>query len=307
MLEMREIAPDIFFLKVPVPLTVGDINVYIFRGDVPTLLDTGTNTPGVFDLIQTALNKLKIKKIEQVILTHWHVDHAGTAHLFAGQGAQILMNMKEYFRWKSFMEGETDDLFREWAREEAATSSISLIDDMCKAYGKLRQKMTVLPDHVEEIAPMQILQAGNYFLQSILTPGHTEGHLAFFENQGKRLFSGDMLLPDMISYPDIWREEGKFTSGLVSHLQSLDIMEKLDANAYFPSHGEPQLDPALRCQETRNEIHKQAVQYDPTRSVFENAVRLNHGTENLAGLFMRLHYVYGWKKIFEQNHKSLDG
>lgn len=305
MLELREIAPDIYLLKIQVPLRVGDINAYIFRGEKPTLIDTGTNTPGVYETIQTALQKLEIKKLEQVILTHWHVDHSGLARQFEGQGARILMGLKDYSRWKNFIEGKSEELFYEWARKEGEVPSDLLIEEMSKAYQNLRQDMTLLPDHVEEIVPLQILQAGNYFLQSIPTPGHTEGHFAFFENQGRRLFSGDMLLPDIISFPDIWREEGEFTSGLLSHLQSLDIMEKLDANAYFPGHGEPQPNTSIRCQETRNDIKKQAAKYDPTCSVFENAVLLNHGTANLEGLFMRLHYVYGWKKIFEQTQSSL--
>lgn len=300
MAELREIAPDIYLLKILVPLRVGSINAYIFRGEKPTLIDTGTNTPGVFNTIQAALQELEIKQLEQVILTHWHVDHSGIARQLAGQGVHILIGLKDYLRWKMFLEGRSERFFREWAKEEGEVPSDLLIEEMNKAYRKLRQKMTVLPDCVEEIVPMQMLQAGNYLLQSIPTPGHTEGHFAFWEKQGKRLFSGDMLLPGMFSYPEIWREEGKFTSGLVSHLQSLDLMEKLDAHEYFPAHGDPQLNPSLRCQETRREILSQAEKYDPERSVFENAVRLNHGTENLEGLFMRLHYVYGWKKIFEQ-------
>lgn len=306
MAEMKEVAPNIYLLKIPVPLRVRNINAYIFRGQKPTLIDTGTNTPGVYEMIQTALKRLEIKHVEQVILTHWHVDHSGIARQFAEQGARVLIGLKDYTKWGKFVEGKGGDLYRDWALKEWEVPSDQLIERMNKAYGNPRQKMTTLPDHIDEIIPMEMLPAGDYQLQAIPTPGHTKGHFAFFENQGKRLFTGDMLLPDMISFPDIWCEECELTSGLVSHLKSLDTMEKLNADEYFPSHGKPQLNPSLRCQETRSEILEQAEKYDPTCSVFENAVRLNHGTDNLEGLFMRLHYVFGWKQIFEQTQKDID-
>jgi len=51
MLEIKEVAKNVFMLKVPVPIHVDAVNLYLFAGKVPTLLDTGTNTPGVIEAV----------------------------------------------------------------------------------------------------------------------------------------------------------------------------------------------------------------------------------------------------------------
>ncbi|HVJ49872.1 MBL fold metallo-hydrolase [Desulfitobacterium sp.] len=301
MTDLREIAPNIYQLKVPLILNVQSINVYIFRGETPTIVDTGTNTPEVFETIQTALRKLGIKKLEQVIATHWHSDHVGAAHQFAKEGTRILIGSKDYPEWKTFAKGESFEIFREWARDEWEIPDGLVIEGMIKSYEKLR-RLTAWPEGVEEIKPQQMLHAGNYDLKAIPTPGHTIGHLAFFEEQQKILFSGDMLLPDQVAFPGIWLEDGKVTSGLASQLQSIDLMKKLGAHQYLPAHGEPQLNPSERCQETRAQILTQVANYDPTLSVYEGALRLRQGKTKPGVLFMQLHYVFGWKQVFELSH-----
>lgn len=297
MTEMREIAPDIYLLRVPLTLSEKSINVYIFRGETPTLLDTGTNTPDALQTIQTALQKLGIKHLEQVIATHWHVDHAGAAHQFAEQGARIFIGSKDYLEWKTFATGESFELFRKWAREEWGVYDESAIEGMVGTYEKLR-RMTAWPDHVEQIEPLQTIRAGNYVLKAIPTPGHTKGHLSYFEEKKEILFSGDTLLPDQLPYPGIWEENGKVTSGLPSQLESLETLEKLNARQYFPAHGDPQLNPNQRCQEMREQILKQLTKYDPNLTVYEGALRLRQGKASPGVFFIQLHYVYGWKHIY---------
>lgn len=299
MIELREVAPNIYQLTVPLNLGEPSINVYIFKGKTPTLLDTGANTPSTYELIQLALHKLRIDHLEQVIITHWHVDHAGVAEQFAKQGARILIGSKDYWEWKTFATGETFELFRKWARHEWEIPDGLVIEGMVKTYEKLR-RMTSWPDQVEQITPYQTLNAGDYTLKAIPTPGHTMGHLAFYEEKQKLLFSGDILLPDQVAYPGIWLEEGKLTSGLSSQLQSLDILAKLHAHRYFPAHGEPKMNPTERCEESRDQILKQAQKYDPSLSVYEGAIRLRQGKVKPGVLFVQLHYVYGWKQIHEQ-------
>lgn len=299
MTEMREIAPNIYQLRIPLAISEPFINVYIFRGETPTLLDTGTNTPGVFETIQDALQRLGIKHLDQVIATHWHSDHVGVAQRFALQGARILIGSKDYGEWKTFAAGESFDLFREWARDEWGIPEGPVIDGLVKGVERLR-RITSWPDQVEKMSPLQTLPAGNCVLKAIPTSGHTVGHLAFFEEQQKLLFSGDALLPNQVAFPGIWLEEGKVTSGLPSQLKSLDTLEKLNAWQYFPAHGEHQLNPTERCRESRAQILKQVKMDDPTLSVYEEVLRIRQEKANPGVFFMQLHYVYGWKQVHEQ-------
>lgn len=57
-------------------------NVYLILGDwkrvvdVPTLIDVG-NDPGIIDVLENINTGLGKDKVEQVVLTHGHYDHAG--------------------------------------------------------------------------------------------------------------------------------------------------------------------------------------------------------------------------------------
>ncbi len=63
--------------------TVYSCNVYYVRGnwnaidDVNTLIDTGTNDFVLYEILEMMSTGVGKKKIEQIILTHEHFDHAG--------------------------------------------------------------------------------------------------------------------------------------------------------------------------------------------------------------------------------------
>lgn len=298
MLELREIGPDIFLLKISVPLNVASVNLYIFRGEVPTLLDAGTNTPAVYKDIQAGLKQLGIKHLDQVIATHWHVDHAGGTDSLAQEGARILIGARDYEEWSGFARGETFDMFQQWAELEWGVPRDEL-STMFKVYDRLRF-LASLPDEVEKIATGEVLRAGNTSLKAIFTPGHTAGHLSFYEEENTLLFSGDMLLPDQVSYPGIWLDNGQVVSGLPSYMNSLDVLEGLGPKEYFPAHGVPQGKSVARCQEVRAQILKQVERFTPQATVYEGALQLSKGKINPGVMFIQLHYVYGWEKLKEE-------
>ena len=68
----------------PTPFPVGDVNVYVVKGDVLTLVDTGVQSKESKEALSYQLGQLglKIKDIEQIILTHHHPDHAGCIYAF---------------------------------------------------------------------------------------------------------------------------------------------------------------------------------------------------------------------------------
>lgn len=297
-MELREVGPDIFLLNVKVPINVDNVNLYVFRGAVPTLLDTGTNTSEVYEETQKALRYLGIKQLEQVVATHWHVDHAGGAKNLAQEGTRILIGSRDYEEWASIVKGRTFELFQQWAEFEWGVPQ-EQISSMVHIYNHL-SKLTTLPDKVERIEDQQIIRAGDTSLRAILTPGHTAGHLSFLEEKNGFLFSGDMLLPDQIPYPGIWLEDGEAVSGLPSYMNSLNVVEEWAPREYFPAHGAPQGNPLERCEEVRNQILHQIDRFTPQASVFEGALQLSKGKFNPGVMFIQLHYVYGWEKLKDE-------
>ncbi len=82
---MTEWRDGIAKLVLPTPFPVGDVNVYVVKGERLTLIDVGPNTEQAFVSLQNQLAQLglQLTDIEQVILTHDHPDHAGLLDQFS--------------------------------------------------------------------------------------------------------------------------------------------------------------------------------------------------------------------------------
>jgi glyoxylase-like metal-dependent hydrolase (beta-lactamase superfamily II)/8-oxo-dGTP pyrophosphatase MutT (NUDIX family) len=72
---------------------------------------------------------------------------------------------------------------------------------------------------------------GSWHLETVYTPGHARGHLAFYEPHYRLLFAGDMV--STISSVVIAPPEGD----LAVYLQSLDRLRAFDCRLLLPSHG----------------------------------------------------------------------
>ena len=293
--EIKEVAKNVYLLKVQVPINVDSVNLYLIDGKVPTLIDAGTNTPNVIEAVHEGMKHVGIKRLEQVLVTHWHVDHAGAAASFAKEGAQIFVGSRDYLEWFSFIKGQAFGKLKDWATLEWGVPKEE-ISGMIKVFEHFRM-LSALPDEVSLIQPGQSIMAGDNSLKAFLTAGHTAGHMSFYNEQDRLLFSGDMLLPDEIPYPGIWQEGNQVVSGLPSYLDSLAVIEALQAQTYFPAHGAPQENSVKRCQEIREQLHHQVEKHQPAESVYLSASNFGNQKIHPGVLFLKLHYVYGWEQL----------
>jgi glyoxylase-like metal-dependent hydrolase (beta-lactamase superfamily II) len=298
---VQEVADEVFLLTVPVPVIMKDVNIYIFRGEVPALVDVGTNAPEVVRLLDEALDHLGMSNPSKVLITHWHVDHAGGASRLQQQGTEIIIGRKDLHEWQTFMQPDSfvhfqNQICEEWGVPEQESRLINRI------YSGLN-RFTSLPAEVKLTEDGELIRAGNMLLRVIESPGHCQGHLCFYNEQDGLLFTGDQLLPNQIAYPGAWLEDDHVVSGSVSYLKSLREMEKLEAKTYFPGHGDPQPDPASRCREVLEQVQTQSQRYIPRESVFSSAYDLSKEKPSPDRLFFNLHLVAGWKDMLKNNEQ----
>jgi glyoxylase-like metal-dependent hydrolase (beta-lactamase superfamily II) len=153
----------------------------IQTADGVILIDTGmqsdaSDTKMAFKKLGIPLHALKA-----ILLTHWHNDHsAGTSELKELTGCITYCHRNEahYF-------------------ERKQSSKIRRLADYIPEYGILVLFKGLLGDTVpRQVVIDKLVEDGEIILdrfEVILTPGHTEGHISFYDRQTKILFAGDSL------------------------------------------------------------------------------------------------------------------
>lgn len=161
-----------------------DLNFFDRKGEIATyllphsggavLIDPGPET--TLPALAAALNArgLTPRDVTHVLVTHIHLDHAGSAGWFSRQGAQVyvhpvgaphLLNPEKLVASASRLYGEWMD--RLWGEMKPV----------------LAERLIEVPDEAEIIA-------GELRIRALHTPGHAEHHISYiFEDV---IFSGDV-------------------------------------------------------------------------------------------------------------------
>lgn len=91
---MLEVAPRVFWARMPLPMTLDHVNVYaIDDAEGWTIIDTGISSSKSRDIWKSLLaGPMGSKPIKRVIVTHHHPDHVGLAGWFQTEfGADLWM------------------------------------------------------------------------------------------------------------------------------------------------------------------------------------------------------------------------
>jgi hydroxyacylglutathione hydrolase len=89
------------------------------------------------------------------------------------------------------------------------------------------------PDPDLELAAGDTITFGNYTLQVLFTPGHTPGHVSFYEPQAKIIFDGDVLFAGGIGRTDL--PGGDYETLLASIYERLMVLP--DDTTVCSGHG----------------------------------------------------------------------
>jgi glyoxylase-like metal-dependent hydrolase (beta-lactamase superfamily II) len=96
-----------------------------------------------------------------------------------------------------------------------------------------------------ELADGDVVRAGPLSLTALHTPGHAPDHLAFWMEEDRVLFSGDLILgrgSSMVTYPE---------GDVAAYLRSLARVAELQPRMIFPGHWDPVADAPAKIAEYR--------------------------------------------------------
>lgn len=257
---MQEIVPGIYLLKLPMDdFPPGHINAYLVEGDGKHLLiDTGWDTKNALISLKKQLAEIgaSVRDISRIVLTHSHTDHAGMAsRLRRLSKAAIYMHKRELDVVKSrYLSPDKSGRDRFFEITDKLLQSHGVPDpDLLRPETPLPEvSAPPLPDFT--LTGGEVLSVGNFNLKVLWTPGHSPGHLSFYEPEHKVLFTGDLVLPETVSNVGLHLHQS--INPLDDYLNSLEQVNSLSVRLVLPAHEDVFTDLAARVEEIM-EHHKQ--------------------------------------------------
>ena len=235
---ITKIADDIIQVQIPLPYVLNIVNCYLLRGaDGWTLVDTGLNTAAARSQWKSALSALGIAPadIEQIVLTHMHPDHFGMAGWWQRQTdtpIPLFLPERERRQMRIFYQPRNTPLYHQWllncGMDEAA------VDNLEGALYSTRDLTQPHPLQQEFIPAGATLRLGARLFQTIHAPGHSDGHMIFYDPADKLMLCGDHVLMRITPNIGIWPHSEP--NPLSQFLGSLKTLAVLDVRLALPGH-----------------------------------------------------------------------
>ncbi|MBI2863893.1 MAG: MBL fold metallo-hydrolase [Chloroflexi bacterium] len=233
-----EIIPGIHQLKVPIPDNpLGYLNSYLVKAeDGCLLIDTGWNTDEAFGSLARQLGDegVSFGDLKYIAITHVHPDHYGlVGRLKQHTKAQLVIHEIErsflesrYVHYDSLLD-EMDQWLRINGVPEADRPQLQRASMMV-----LGLVWVATPDY--PVRGGEHLRVGDFDFEIIWTPGHSPGHICFYERAHRVLVSGDHILPTIT--PNISMHRQSMGNPLPDYLDSLRAVAALPVDVVLPAH-----------------------------------------------------------------------
>ncbi len=224
--------------SVPVPI-IGNplryvLSYLIEHDDGFVMIDPGWNHPDSWRALTGGMAQCEIplSAVTAVLVTHVHPDHHGQSGKVREQsGAWVGMHPAE----DAFLERRgNQDLMRD---------GIQMYLRWCGAPPSHLEELVASRQHVGQMAPMvraerliehgDLIDAPGLRLRAVWTPGHTPGHLCFYDEARDLLLTGDHVLPRItpnISSYDL------ASNPLDDYLNSLVKLGGIQPREVLPAH-----------------------------------------------------------------------
>ncbi|GAC30083.1 MBL fold metallo-hydrolase [Brumicola pallidula] len=242
---VQKVAPDIFWLRMPLPFDLDHINLYLVEdgNDGYALIDTGIGTSRVEELWDVLLAKLE-KPISKVIVTHMHPDHIGMAgYLVEKFRVPLYMSHSEYFVARAISAGGRGA--SHWQDDEylvrcgMSAEYVEKTKQNRKENKGVGQVIRPIPLQYECLREGDSISIGDDQWRVMIGRGHSPEHVCLYSDKRGILISGDHVLPGISPNIGVYSTEPNANS-LDLYLTTLPQFLTLPANTLvLPSHKQP--------------------------------------------------------------------
>lgn len=235
---VERVRPGLWSIPVPIPNnSLRYVFVYVFETDAgPYLVDAGWNTDDAFDALSAGLEHagFAIGDVQGVMVTHIHPDHYGLAgRVREASGAWIALHPADAALIHDRYDEPTDLLERVGMMLRRVGAPADELLSLQNASMPVRAFVTsVQPDVLLEDGESP--EVPGWELVALWTPGHSPGHLCFWEPRNKLMLSGDHVLPRIT--PNIPFHPQAGADPLSDFLRSLERLEGYGSEEVLPAH-----------------------------------------------------------------------
>ncbi|MDD2234285.1 MAG: MBL fold metallo-hydrolase [Desulfitobacteriaceae bacterium] len=230
----------IYKVELPLLHRVKHVNCYAVKGKNGWwLIDAGLSREATYKGWLQFFEERSIKgsDIKGIYLTHYHSDHYGcSGWLQEYSGAPVYIGsidakrINYYWKKGDYLLEAIGVLYRSNGMPEEAIRRVIEAEAEIIPLTLPHAELTTLEDG-------QTVNLGDNAYQVILTPGHSDGHICFYNKEYSLLFSGDHLLPDTSSIIGVSAQPGTLSDPLADFLSSLNSIHSLNCTLVLPAHG----------------------------------------------------------------------
>ncbi len=241
---MATIFPGLHTIKLPIPFELGEVNAYLIERDPLTLVDCGVSTDDAYQVLVDELAVLgyRVADIQQLVITHHHVDHRGLAsRIVAESGADVYTHpysalwLERPDESRDRLDRFTHDIFREGGVPEPVIATMNRVGEYMDMLSGEKLDATV------KIGEGDRIEMGGRCWQTYHTPGHAGGMLCFYQPESRVMLVSDHLLRDVSSNPLIEMPAdpgGERPKRLLDYLREMQRIAALDIAIAYPGHGD---------------------------------------------------------------------
>ena len=242
--ELVEIAPGIGWARLPVPGSLGHINVWALEdGEGVALVDTGLDIPPAREAWEALFTgPLAGRTVTRIIVTHMHPDHVGLAGWLCGRfGVRLWMTRGEWLFARALSldarpapppEAQAYQRAAGWSEERLATAAAKPWDFFAKA-------VSPVPLGIVRMQDGDVVPIGAHTWRVVVGSGHSPEHACLVDEEGGVMIAGDQVLPRITSNVSLSLSEPE-GDPLGDWLASIARLRELPAGLLvLPSHGEP--------------------------------------------------------------------
>ncbi|MDF1539499.1 MAG: MBL fold metallo-hydrolase [Candidatus Thorarchaeota archaeon] len=231
-------------ILVPTPFAVGAVNTYLIEGSPLTLIDTGVKSSMAKSAMVDGLNSVGygLEDIEQILLTHGHVDHIGLAGTIVEARSgdiSVWIHEDDAIRITDYT-GYIEERMHSYVEiaKECGTPSDSSIMGSQRVLADYFLRFGESVENVSLVQDGQKLPSGVGDLQCLWVPGHSLGSVCYIAPEESVMFSGDHILGDISSNPSL-DFEGSLGISMLRYFDSLRRVEPFHKFKVLPGHRDP--------------------------------------------------------------------